>query len=724
MFTLGLSLDTIARRRAGAVPPAAPVIAAVTLSTAEPRVGQAVSVAVAWTGHPRTGVACVWLRNGVPIAGATAASYAPVAADEGAMLSCAVTIANGVGTASRTSEARRVLAAPLPAILLIVAGQSNARAASTSAANAPAKYLSLSNASMWIEGTGFAPYSAGGNSDGKGAAGAWGSEAEFIYQVNQTSPGRAVHVVKEAVNGSTMAAGGANSWTPTMGAGGRFAQLEAQVTGAKAALAAAGVAFETLTLLNQGESDTETDAGSNGYRANFDAFLAAYRARISTGALVIERIRPYSGELAQKTYARTFRVREAQERATAASGLGIVSLDFIPGNFSELHPGAAWAEGKGLRAHAWWSGTYPTTYGPIADQDPSNLVFASQTGAVAGARVMSDTVAIAGIGGNSPVSITGGEYRVRNPDDTDWLDWTAAAGTIHPFQKLQLRTMAAGQAGGSASVTVTVGGVSANWSVTTAGAVQTREPETVAFLARVAALAGGAMDTARIEALDAFYAGARTASWWTKTRRLYVGGLSDAVAASVDLRDQTTALTQVGTTGSVTWVAGSGWTTGGGSGRGLDMHFSPATGARDSLALFLWCPDFGMTGGSSSAFDIQGSDLSVRLRQNDVGNLQCRLNAAGNQTKTAITSLAGFRCASRTAAAVTTFYGPEGTSLGTDAVASAAPSANALYMFAPISGSTSGRHLQVAGVADGLSGAEVLALRGALARLGAAFWLA
>ena len=723
MFTLGLSLDTISPRRVAVTGPAAPLLIAVTLSTAEPRVGRAVSVS--WTGQPRTGVTYAWLRNGVAIPGATGAGYAPVAADEGQTLSCAVTVVNGAGTARRTSEARRVLAAPPLAVLLIIVGQSNARAASTSAANAPAKYLTLRNARMWVEGTGFAPYAVGGNSDTKGAAGAWGSEAEFIHRVNQATPDRAVYVVKEAVNGSTMASGGANSWTPTMGASGRFAQLEAQVTGATAALAAAGVSFDAVTLLNQGESDTETDAGANGYRANFDAFLAAYRARISAATFVIERIRPFAGELAQKTYNRTFRVREAQERAAATSGLGIVSLDFAPDNFAELHPGAAWVEGKGQRAHAWWAGSYPTTYGPIAGTDPSNLSFASQTGVAAGAQVISDGVAIAGIGGNAPVSIAGGEYRVRNPDDTIWLDWTASAGTIHPWQKLQLRVTAPAQAGGAASATVTVGGVSAVWSVTTAGAaVQTREPETVAFLGRVAALAGGAMDKPKADALDAFYATARGTSWWTKTRRLYVGGLSDAVAASIDLKDQTTALTQVGATGSVTWTAGAGWGTAGGSGRGLDMHFDPvAYGARDSLALFIWCADYSAAGGSSSAFDIQASDLSTRLRQNDVGNLQARVNAAGNQTKTAITGIAGFRCVSRTAAAVTTFYGPEGTSLGVDTVPSAAPSATAVYMFAPISGSTSGRRLQVAGIAEGLIAGEVLALRGALATLGSAFWL-
>ena len=723
MFTLGLTIVSFPPRRAVETAPTAPVISGASLSTTDPRVG--VAVGILWTGQPRTGVSYAWLRDGAAIPGATGASYVPVAADEGRALSCAVTVINTVGTARRTSEERTVLAAPLPALLLIVAGQSNARAASTSASNAPAKYLALRDASMWVEGAGFATYAAGGNSDGKGAAGAWGSEAEFIYQLNQAAPGRAVYVVKEAVNGSTMAAGGANSWTPTMGAGGRFAQLEAQVAGAKAALDAAGVSFEAVTLFNQGESDSETDAGATNYRANFDAFLAAYRTRISTGAFVIERIRPFAGELAQKTYNRTFTVREAQEQAAVANGLGIVSLDFAPENFAELHPGAAWTEGKGLRAYAWWAGTYPTSYGPVADADPSNLSFAGQAGVVGGAQVTSDSVAIAGIGGNAPISISGGEYRVRNPDDTEWLGWTAAAGTIHPFQKLQLRVTAATEAGATVSATVTAGGVSAVWTVTTAGAVQAREPETVAFLARVAALAGGAMDTARTDALDAFYVNAKGTSWWTKTRRLYVGGLSDAVAASIDLKDQTTALTQVGATGSVTWIAGAGWGTGGGSGRGFDMHFSPvANGAQDSLALFLWCGDYAATGGSSSAFDIQGSDLSVRLRQNDAGNLQARVNAAGNQTKTGITTLAGFRCVSRTAAAVTTFYGPEGTSLGVDTAASAAPTATAVYMFAPITGSTSGRRLQVAGIADGLSSAEVLSLRGALATLGTAFWLA
>ncbi len=176
---------------------------------------------------------------------------------------------------------------------------------------------------------------------------------------------------------------------------------------------------------------------------------------------------------------------------------------------------------------------------------------------------------------------------------------------------------------------------------------------------------------------------------------------------------------------TATWTAGSGWSAGGNSGRGLDMHFDPRTGApQNSLALFLWCPNFAATGGATSAFDIQGSDISIRLRQNDVGNLQCRLNTTANQTKTSVTTLPGFRCVSRTAAGATTFYGPEGTSLGADAVASVAPTATGLYMFAPINGSTSGRHLQVAGVAEGLNAAEVQGLRNALAALGAGFWLA
>ena len=328
------------------------------------------------------------------------------------------------------------------AVLLIVAGQSNARTAETNAGSAPSKYTTLLDAHMWVAASGaFAAYSAGGNSDSKGGSGCWGSEAEFIFRVNQHYPGRAVYVVKEAVNGATLADTGTNSWLPT-GGGAQFGELADQVAQAKAALA--GIDFEEVILFNQGEGDTESAAHANAYKANALAFLAAARATISTGLFLFERIRPYSGDLANKPYGGPTpsapRRRKSQRRMPRSASSIWISAQPISPSCTQGRPGP---RGKGLRAFACWNGTYDATYGAIADRTPSNLSFADLTDASQDTLVTSGTVTIADIGGGSPVSIAGGEYRVRNPDGTPWVDWTSAAGTIHPFQSLQLRVTTA-----------------------------------------------------------------------------------------------------------------------------------------------------------------------------------------------------------------------------------------------------------------------------------------
>ena len=230
------------------------------------------------------------------------------------------------------------------------------------------------------------------------------------------------------------------------------------------------------------------------------------------------------------------------------------------------------------------------------------------------------------------------------------------------------------------------------------------------------------MTTAQSDALDAFYVAAKASSWWAKFHRLYVGVLHDEVASSIDLVDQTTRMTQAGNTGNVVWTAGSGWGTGGGQGRGLDMWVNPATAtAQDSIALLLWCGDLTPLGGSDAAFDIQGSDISVRMRQNASGNLQGRLHAGGNQALAGVTGAGGMRLMSRTGPTSTTYYGPAGAALATNTAASVARTATKLYLFAPIIGSTSERRIAVNGIADGLSAAEVAGLHAALTALIAAF---
>ena len=78
-----------------AIPPA--LVAGPVLS-AGGRVGQPVSVDPGtWSGLPAPVLALQWLRDGGEIAGATGASYTPVAADDRTALSCRVTASNPAG---------------------------------------------------------------------------------------------------------------------------------------------------------------------------------------------------------------------------------------------------------------------------------------------------------------------------------------------------------------------------------------------------------------------------------------------------------------------------------------------------------------------------------------------------------------------------------------------------------------------------------------------------
>ena len=73
------------------------------------RIGSSVGVdSGTWSGKPAPTIALQWRRDGVDIAGATGASYVPVAADDKTALTCRVTATNAVGSAVATTAALTV----------------------------------------------------------------------------------------------------------------------------------------------------------------------------------------------------------------------------------------------------------------------------------------------------------------------------------------------------------------------------------------------------------------------------------------------------------------------------------------------------------------------------------------------------------------------------------------------------------------------------------------
>jgi hypothetical protein len=437
-------------------------------------VGQTLSTSGGtWAGSATRTFSYQWTRGGLSIAGATSATYALVDADEATSVACTVTADDGFTQVAASASAVTVSAAAAAPLLAIFAGQSNAAASGTSGESVPARYASLSGVNILnTAGTAWLSYTPGTNANPDGTATLWGPEAEFAYQYRQAFPSRALYIVKLAEGGSSVESGPGTDWDPAS-ANELFETLEDQVTAARGLLDGASVAYQTVSVWNQGEADsknqTKFDAyyGTDGTDGDWSVFINAWRARIDdTGDFITVRIRPYTGNTSVSW---AFQLRELDELwADSNAWFEIIDADF-EGTFNSLHPDVDWIDGLGARAFHRWNGTYSANYDELTDVTPTNLTFVDADGQTASATVaVSMTEAITGINRGAAITVTGGEYRTINDlDDTTQIDWTTAAGIVHPYQTIELRGTANATAAGTTDVTVTVGGVSDTWTITT-----------------------------------------------------------------------------------------------------------------------------------------------------------------------------------------------------------------------------------------------------------------
>lgn len=538
------------------------------------------------------------------------------------------------------------------ALFLTIIGQSNARAAGVSSTAPPAELVSPTNTFMWsLVSSTWVPYQAGVNSDPTGGGAAWGSEAQFIKSLRDSGDTRAVYVQKRAVNGTSL---GVN-WAP--GSGQQWGFWTQERLAARTALNALAPTRTEVIIWNQGEADT-SDTEAPLYSGRLDAFIAAIRALDADGAsalFLLERLRPCSPASVAGPLTPLYTIRAAQEVSRA--GVLLVDQDFDPTNFTEIHPGSSWVIGKGLRSYLAWS-----TGATITDATPDAFTFTDQTGATSSAIITSDEITPVGYARGVEVTITGGEYRVRNPDDTVWLDWTSAAGAMHPRQKIQLRQTASASASTTTTCTVTIGGVSDAWTVTTAEAPPSYDADTQAWLDAVAAAGGASLSGAQASALDAFIVTAKAASWWNQDR-IYFRANSD-IASRRCLRTR-----QVMGSG-VPWVSGQGWTPTANS-QNSPLQWNPSTDAgQNDIGLGAWY----VTLTFDADMDTSEATGSVGLRFSSDGSMRVRLHSSNiNLTSGNITP--GFRHAERTGANAVTVYGSAGTSIVTSTAASITPTA-------------------------------------------------
>ncbi len=97
-----------------ALVPKAPANTAAPVASGTPAVGQTLSCARGtWTGSPAPTYSYAWLRDGTPIAGASATTYTVQAADQGNGVTCRVTATNRNGSAAAISNTL-IVPAPSP----------------------------------------------------------------------------------------------------------------------------------------------------------------------------------------------------------------------------------------------------------------------------------------------------------------------------------------------------------------------------------------------------------------------------------------------------------------------------------------------------------------------------------------------------------------------------------------------------------------------------------
>ncbi|MBA4787158.1 MAG: hypothetical protein H2039_03885 [Brevundimonas sp.] len=97
-----------------------------------------------------------------------------------------------------------------------------------------------------------------------------------------------------------------------------------------------------------------------------------------------------------------------------------------------------------------------------ADATPDSYDLGGPATAASGAWAASNTITVSGVNAATPVSISGGQYRING------ADWTTANGTITAGQTLQVQVQAPAAGGASQTATLNVGGVTDTFQVTAA----------------------------------------------------------------------------------------------------------------------------------------------------------------------------------------------------------------------------------------------------------------
>jgi hypothetical protein len=104
------------------------------------------------------------------------------------------------------------------------------------------------------------------------------------------------------------------------------------------------------------------------------------------------------------------------------------------------------------------------------DTTPTAFSFTDVTGAAVSTVYESNEIVVSGINSPAPISITGGQYRIK-PSGGSYGSYTSAAGTVSLGDTVQVKHTSSAAGVTAVNTVLTIGGVSDTYTTTTAGIV-------------------------------------------------------------------------------------------------------------------------------------------------------------------------------------------------------------------------------------------------------------
>ncbi|HTZ18473.1 MAG TPA: LamG-like jellyroll fold domain-containing protein, partial [Dissulfurispiraceae bacterium] len=95
--------------------------------------------------------------------------------------------------------------------------------------------------------------------------------------------------------------------------------------------------------------------------------------------------------------------------------------------------------------------------------------FTPQTAVSVSTLTESNAITVSGSGSSFPISISGGKYAISTDSGSTWGAWTNTSGTVSLGNMVKVRLKSSASGGTKSDATLTIGGVSAAFNVTTAG---------------------------------------------------------------------------------------------------------------------------------------------------------------------------------------------------------------------------------------------------------------